>query len=518
MFLPLDPGLPDARLAFLIEDALAGAGAVLLAEEAQRERLRGLPVGSVQVVFLEEDDESEAETAGTWASELAGAGSDDLAYLIYTSGTTGRPKAVAVEHGSLSHTLAATAAVFGFRPADRMPCLAPFSFDIFLFELLGPLLAGGTVVLFPLRPTLDVRALAAAVPECTALHAVPALMREVVESVAASDSGVAPALRLAFVGGDAVPPELLADMRRVFPAARVVVLYGPTEGTILASSHEAAAAVDPAARLPIGRPLPGTRLRVLGPAGTPAPVGVPGELRIGGRGVARGYLGRPELTAERFVPLPDQGGRWYRTGDLTRFRPDGNLEFLGRIDHQVKVRGFRIELGEIESVLHEQPEVRAAAVVAREQPGTGTPWLVAYLVFAAETPAPAFTELRGRLAARLPEYMVPARFVALPALPLTSTGKVDRRALPAPEAGRREEERRGRPGDVAHRGAARRSLGQAPRCRTGRGARRLLRARRPLAAGDPPAVAGARGFRGRSSPSGRCSTPPPWRGSPPTWR
>ncbi|HYH47367.1 MAG TPA: condensation domain-containing protein, partial [Thermoanaerobaculia bacterium] len=212
---------------------------------------------------------------------------------------------------------------------------------------------------------------------------------------------------------------------------------GPTEGTILASSHEAAAA-GMAVRLPIGRPLSGTRLRVLGHGGLPVPISVPGELHIGGRGVARGYLGRPELTAERFVPL-SVGDRWYRTGDLTRFRPDGSLEFLGRIDHQVKVRGFRIELGEIESVLQEQPEVRAAAVVAREQPGTGALWLVAYLVFAPEAQAPALAELRGRLAARLPDYMVPARFVALPALPLTSTGKVDRRALPAPEPGRREE-------------------------------------------------------------------------------
>jgi amino acid adenylation domain-containing protein/non-ribosomal peptide synthase protein (TIGR01720 family) len=431
-YLPLDPGLPNARLAFLIEDALVGAGAVLVVQEALRERLQELPAGGregVRVVFLEA--EGATEEGGEAAEEEIPPPSrlGDLAYLIYTSGTTGRPKAVAVEHGSLAHTLGATALAFGFRAADRMPCLAPFSFDIFLFELLAPLLAGGTVVLFPLRPTLDVRELVAALPGATALHAVPALMREVVAEL---DGGqeIVPGLRLIFVGGDAVPAELVAGLHRVFPAARVVVLYGPTEGTILAAWHESREGTT-AGRYPLGRPLPGTELRVFGPGGAPVPIGVPGELYVGGRGVARGYLGREELTAERFVPLA--GGRWYRSGDLTRFRPDGSLEFLGRIDHQVKVRGFRIELGEIESVLEEQPGVRAAVVAARAQPGTGDPWLVAYLVLEREAESPTFSELRGRLLARLPDYMVPARFIALEALPLTSSGKIDRRALPEGE-------------------------------------------------------------------------------------
>jgi amino acid adenylation domain-containing protein len=436
-YLPLDPGLPSARLAFMIEDALGGVGAVLLAHESLRERLRDLPVSRLRVVFLATERPEEQEDDGRVpqdGEERSASRPEDLAYLIYTSGTTGRPKAVAVEHGSLSQTLAATGEAFGFGTTDRMPCLAPFSFDIFLFELLSPLLAGGTVVLFPLRPALDVRELAVALPGITAFHAVPALMREVIAAVAAlgDGQGVASALRLAFVGGDAVPPELLAGMRQAFPAARVVALYGPTEGTILAARHESTewAAT---ARHSIGRPLPGAWLRIFGRGGEPVPIGVPGELCLGGAGVARGYLGRPELSAERFVPsrIGEPGGRLYRTGDLVRFRPSGVLEFLGRIDTQVKVRGFRIELGEIEAVLSAHPEVDEAVVLAREdRPGERR--LVAYVVGGPRE------NLKGYLRERLPDYMVPTAIVSLTVLPLTNHGKVDRAALPAPDSGEDE--------------------------------------------------------------------------------
>jgi amino acid adenylation domain-containing protein len=385
-YVPLDPSLPEARIAYMVGDA--GLRVVLTRAE------------------LESIGEESAEPVRQAVSPR------DLAYLIYTSGTTGQPKAVQVEHGNLAHTLRAVQEAFGFSAGDRMPCLAPFSFDIFLFELLGPLLAGGTAVLFDLRPTLDVPALVEALDGMTLLHAVPALMREIVERVRQRP---VVALRRVFVGGDAVPPDLLSDMRAAFPAARVTVLYGPTEATILCSRYEADGRED---RNLLGRPLADAELRVVDPAGLPTPIGVPGELWIGGPGVARGYLNREELTAEKFGDR-----RWYRTGDLARWLADGNLEFLGRLDQQVKVRGFRVELGEIESVLVEHPSVRQAVVLAR---GEGEAKHLAAYVVAPET---LLGELRGRVAERLPEYMMPSGWVFLEELPLTAHGKVDRRAL-----------------------------------------------------------------------------------------
>jgi amino acid adenylation domain-containing protein len=419
-YVPLDPSLPAERLAYMISDA---APRVLLTQRSLEGLRAGLPAGGLEILELESVG---GESAGAVLRRDPAPG--DLAYLIYTSGTTGRPKAVQVEHGSLSHTLRAAQEAFGFSAEDRMPCLAPFSFDIFLFELLGPLLAGGASVLFDLRPTLDVAALSGSLggtPAMTLLHAVPALMREVVEKTRKNTS-----LRRVFVGGDAVPPDLLSDIRRAFPAAVATVLYGPTEATIIVSRYEAAGERFEDRNL-LGRPLPGALLRVVdrdgADASVSAPIGVPGELWIGGPGVARGYRGQDDLTAEKFVERAGRDGgdgrRWYRTGDLARWLADGNLEFLGRIDNQVKVRGFRIELGEIEATLAEHPAVRQAVVLAA---GDGeAKRLVAYLV----APEEVLSELRGRVSDRLPEYMMPAAWVFLEELPVTSHGKVDRRAL-----------------------------------------------------------------------------------------
>ncbi|HEX3128845.1 MAG TPA: amino acid adenylation domain-containing protein [Thermoanaerobaculia bacterium] len=406
-YVPLDPSLPAERLAYMISDS---APRVLLTQRSLEDLRAGLPVGNLEILELE----AVGESGRTLLRRDPEPG--DLAYLIYTSGTTGRPKAVQVEHGSLSHTMRAAQEAFGFSATDRIPCLAPFSFDIFLFELLGPLLAGGTSVLFDLRPTLDVPALAASLDRMTLLHAVPALMREVVERVGENTT-----LRRVFVGGDAVPPDLLSDLRRTFPAAVATVLYGPTEATIICSRYEAVGERFEDRNL-LGRPLPGAVLRVMD-----APIGVPGELWIGGPGVTRGYRGQEELTAEKFVER--DGRRWYRTGDLARWLADGNLEFLGRIDNQVKVRGFRIELGEIEATLAEHPAVRQVVMLAV---GEGeAKRLVAYVV-ASEDMLPA---LRGRVSDRLPEYMMPAAWVFLDELPVTSHGKVDRRALARIEPG-----------------------------------------------------------------------------------
>ncbi len=382
-YVPLDPGLPEARLAYLAADA--GLAALV----TERGLLALAPAGE-RVVLLED------AVGGGEAAPGFDSAPGDLAYLIYTSGTTGRPKAVLVEHGNLAHTLRASREAFAFAAADRMPCLAPFSFDIFLFELLGPLLAGGTSVLFGLRPTLDLGALAASLDGMTLLHAVPALMRQVADEV--RRRGGCASLRRVFVGGDAVPPDLLAELREVFPNARVTVLYGPTEATIIATHYQAdgSATED---RLFLGRPLADAEPLVLERGGAPAPIGVPGELWIGGAGVARGYLGRPALTAEQLRPEPFGGPALaYRTGDLARWRPDGNLEFLGRVDQQVKVRGFRIELGEIEAVLAEHPAVREA-VVAGPGGRAGERRLVAYVVAwrRGRTTAAAATSCAARL-------------------------------------------------------------------------------------------------------------------------
>jgi acyl-CoA synthetase (AMP-forming)/AMP-acid ligase II/acyl carrier protein len=320
-----------------------------------------------------------------------------------------------------------------------MPCLAPFSFDISLFELLNPLLAGGTTELIALRPHLDLEGLLEALGRATRLHAVPALMRRILERVEAepapADGRRLPGLRTIFVGGEAVPADLLADLRRVFPAAGVRILYGPTEATIICASHTVPE--EEAPRPLLGRALPGAALRVCDMYGHPVPPGTPGEIRIGGLGVTRGYLGRPELTAERFVTV--DGGRFYRTGDLARWSVAGELEFLGRGDDQIKIRGFRVELGEIEAALAAHPAVAEAAVTARREraaPGrpadSGDLRLVGYVV-PRPGAAPDTGELRDFLRAGLPDYMVPTAFVTLGELPLTPHGKVDRRALPEPE-------------------------------------------------------------------------------------
>ncbi|HTQ80408.1 MAG TPA: amino acid adenylation domain-containing protein, partial [Thermoanaerobaculia bacterium] len=371
-FLPLDPGLPAARLGYLLEDSQV----TVLVTSPQ---LAGaLPPHGARLILLDREDSAGAATGESTASTIE---PRSLAYLIYTSGTTGRPKAVLAEHGNLASTLAAVQEVFSCRPGDRLPAIASFSFDIFLFELLGPLLSGGTCILFPLRPTLDLERLALALHQATLFHAVPAVMRQIVELGRREPGGFA-ALRGIFTGGDTVPADLLVDFRAAFPRAASWVLYGPTEAAIVCTAWAVPAVPGkgPLQTL-LGHPLPGAVLQVVESSGQLAPLGVPGEIWIGGAGVTRGYWRRPELNAEKFVEVG--GERFFRSGDLARWRPAGNLEFLGRADQQVKVRGFRIELGEIEAQLLRHPEVRAAVVAVHDDPlgplGKGRQ-LVAYIV------------------------------------------------------------------------------------------------------------------------------------------
>ncbi|MEW5931246.1 MAG: amino acid adenylation domain-containing protein, partial [Gemmatimonadota bacterium] len=425
-YVPLDPAYPAERLAY----TLADSGAALLV--SQGGLVDALPPFEGEVVRL--DAEREAIAAEPEEAPESGVGVRNAAYVIYTSGSTGRPKGVVVEHAGLAATLLGARDTFGFGAGEVMPVLASYAFDIWGFETFAPLLAGGQVRLLGRETVRDAEALVEELASVEALHAVPALMREVVARVQAGP-GTLERMRRVFVGGDAVAPDLLEQMQAAFPEAQVWVLYGPTEGSILSSAAALRRERSPDWQV-VGRPLPGVGMYVLDAGGSLLPPGVPGELCLAGGGVARGYLGRADATAEKFVPDPFggvPGARLYRTGDRVRRRPDGEYEFLGRTDAQVKIRGFRIEPGEIEAALLALSGVHEAVVAVRED-APGQKRLAAYVV-PREGADLSTAELRARLAERLPEHMVPSAFVVLDKLPLNANGKVDRRALPAPEQG-----------------------------------------------------------------------------------
>ncbi|HEX2187734.1 MAG TPA: amino acid adenylation domain-containing protein [Longimicrobiaceae bacterium] len=424
-YVPLDPAYPGERLAFMLADS----GAPVLVTRLPM--LDGLPAHDREAVCLDGDAERiAAESGEPPAVEVDARGS---AYVLYTSGSTGTPKGVVVEHGSLGHFVATMLRTFEPRPAEGALAMVSFAFDIWVFEALVPLAGGATVRVLPLERVREPAAVVEELRTAGVMNAVPTQMRQIVAAARQAEPGALAGVRWVFSGGEPVTPDLWAEMRVAFPAARLCVLYGPTEATVLATSY-AIPGEDVAGASMIGRPLPNVRAYVLDGAGSPQPLGVPGELFVGGPGVARGYLGRAAQTAERFVPDPfggEPGARLYRTGDRVRWRADGELEFMGRLDQQVKLRGFRVELGEIEGVLCGLAEVAEAAVVVREDvPGDRR--LVAYVVPAAGVELAA-AELRGRLAERLPEYMVPGWLVTLERIPLTPNGKLDRRALPRPQ-------------------------------------------------------------------------------------
>jgi amino acid adenylation domain-containing protein len=416
-YLPLDPLYPPERLAFMCADANAS---LIITEESVRARL---PESTAQIISLDTAQIAQQSIENPTVAVLP----EQLAYVIYTSGSTGKPKGVAIEHRQLLHTLSAAQDVLQLTREDCLPCIASFSFDISLLELLAAPLAGGRCLLVSTGKALEADVMKRVLSEATVLHALPGVMRRFVEF--ARDQY--PQLKQLLVGGEAVSPELIAEMEAVFPRATVRVLYGPTEAAIICASYE----VNRGARVRvqmIGKPLRNVVLRVLDARGRLLPVGVEGEICVGGEGVARGYLNRPEQTAERFVAdeySTSAGARIYRTGDRGRYLSDGCIEFKGRTDEQVKVRGFRIEPGEIESVLAEHEGVKEALIVAREER------LVAYIVVDQED-SRGVNQLRSHLKSRLPDYMIPSAFVFLDALPLTSHGKKDRRALPTPDAER----------------------------------------------------------------------------------
>ena len=419
-YVPLDLDSPPERLADLLADA---EPSIVIHRGAP-----GLP--AVEGVRWLDLDTLEPDSA---AAPLPAVAPGDLAYLIYTSGTTGKPKAVMVEHGQVAVTLESVLDRFGLGAGDRVPHLSRYTFDASFLDLVAPLLAGAAVEIVLQEEILDPERLLATLARSTVVFTVPALLRRTLAGVRAEGERFA-ALRALGVGADLVSPELQEELLATFPAAAVEVLYGPTEAAILCAARRVPRGRRPERAL-IGRPLPEVELRVVSPRGEDVAVGVPGELWIGGAGVARGYFHRDELTAERFVVK--DGRRFYRSGDLVRQVADeGDLEFLGRLDQQVKIRGFRVEPGEIEAALLAHPAVREAVAVALPDPA-GDRYLAAYWVAEEGGIAapPAATELREHLASRLPAYMVPSAFVLLPALPLTANGKVDRASLPEPVAG-----------------------------------------------------------------------------------
>jgi amino acid adenylation domain-containing protein len=456
-YLPLDLADPDERLALLIADAGApvvltleehrgrfsgggalsrsGRGAVARAGEGRGGGGRGdagaASTPGAEVIVLDGEHAAiEAESSDPLPLEITAA---NLAYLIFTSGSTGAPKGVMNTHAGIANRLLWMQAAYPLGAADRVLQKTPFTFDVSVWEFFWPLLTGACLVVALPDGHRDPAYLRRTLVEegITTLHFVPSMLQVFLEEPGV---GAAVSVRQVMASGEALPAALAERFFAGLPGARLHNLYGPTEAAVDVSAWTCAPGESP---VPIGRPIANIDLRILDRSFRPVPVGSAGELCIGGVGLARGYRNRPALTAERFVPHPESGRpgeRLYRTGDLARWRPDGRIEYLGRLDHQVKIRGQRIEPGEIEAALAQDPAVRECAVLAREDRQGGLR-LVAYVVpRGGGLSNDEIDELRAALRRCLPEPLIPAAFVTLAALPLTANGKLDRRALPAPDA------------------------------------------------------------------------------------
>jgi amino acid adenylation domain-containing protein len=437
-YLPLEPTYPQERLAFMLEEAQTP---VLLTQE---QGLPGIPPielggnsGSLRLVCLETDWAIISEESQE--NLVSGVKPDNLAYVIYTSGSTGKPKGVMNTHLGICNRLLWMQQAYQLTTDDRVLQKTPFSFDVSVWEFFWPLLAGARLVVAKPEGHRDSAYLVKLIAEqqITTLHFVPSMFQ-----VFVTEPGIenCTSIRQVFCSGEALPFELQKVLFARHKTAQLHNLYGPTEAAIDVTFWQCLREQTHQKTVPIGRPIANTQIYLLDPHLKSVPVGEAGELHIGGLGLARGYLNRPELTQEKFIPNPfsdEIGTRLYKTGDLARYRPDGNIEYLGRLDHQVKMRGFRIELGEIEAVLNQDPAVQQALVIAREdEPGNKR--LVAYLVSESRPERTTVAHIRHLLTAKLPDYMIPASFVFLSAMPLTPNGKIDRQALPKPDSARPE--------------------------------------------------------------------------------
>jgi amino acid adenylation domain-containing protein len=439
-YVPLDPKHPQERMAFMLTDTQTP---ILLTESRFLASIPNSQPSISKIVCLDRNWEF---ITGQSKTNLPGeTAPESLAYVIYTSGSTGQPRGVLISHRDIASHCRHIQHYYKLTRADRVLQFASLSFDVSLEQILSPLTVGAGLVLADMEvwspSDFHGKALDLAL---TVVDLPPAYWHWLVQDRATAQERMSNEhLRLAIIGGDVMQPKSLhlwwqTPMKDV----RLINAYGPTEATITATAFEVASCPESESisrRVPIGRPLANRSIYILDGYDNPVPIGIVGQLHIGGTCLARGYLDRQGLTAERFVPDPfgeEPGARLYRTGDLARYLPDGNVEFLGRIDHQVKIRGFRIELGEIETVLVQHPAVREAVALVRENK-PGEKCLVAYVV-GEEGREPGLRELRDFLKEKLPGHMVPSAFVTLEALSLTPNGKVDRRALPALEGSRLE--------------------------------------------------------------------------------
>ena len=423
-YLPLDPAFPSERLAFMAQDAQVS---LIL---TQQELLDEIFQHDAALICLDTDWEAIA-SSNQQQPITSRPTPEDLAYIIYTSGSTGKPKGVQLPHQAAVNFLTTMAQEPGLQPDDILLAVTTLSFDIALLELFLPLSVGACVVIADRNTVADGYQLSQLLTQhnITVMQATPATWRLLL------DAGWQGSDQLKILcGGEAFPQDLASQL--LGKCQSLWNMYGPTETTVWSTIHQV---TEVNGSIPIGRPIANTEVYILDNHLQPVPVGVPGLLYIGGQGLAKGYLNRPELTAEKFIPHPfstQPGARLYCTGDLARYLPDGRLECLGRIDHQVKVRGYRIELGEIEAVLNQLPDVEQALVIVREDT-PGDKRLVAYLI-ATQTELP-IAELRQTLKQTLPDYMVPSAFVTLDTFPLTPNGKIDRHALPDPELSREDQ-------------------------------------------------------------------------------
>ena len=427
-YVPLDPAYPQERLTFMLEDAQVP---VLLTQQYLADKL---PPHNTQTICLDTNINEIAQYSQE--NPISGVNSNNLIYVIYTSGSTGKPKGVMNTHRGLCNRLLWMQDTYHLTVSDRVLQKTPFSFDVSVWEVFWPLMNGACLVIAQPGGHQDSTYLVKLIhtEQITTIHFVPSMLQVFLEERGLETCSC---LKRVICSGEALSLEL---QKRFFARldAELYNLYGPTEAAIDVTYWHCQRQSD-LPNVPIGRPIANTQIYLLDAQKELVPIGIPGELHITGEGLARGYLNRAELTAEKFIPNPfsdDTEARLYKTGDLARYRPDGNIEYLGRIDYQVKVRGFRLELGEIEAVLSQHQGVRDAVVVVREdKPGSQS--LVAYVVPSSK-PAPTIAQLRRFLIEKLPNYMVPTAFVLLETLPLTPNGKVDRRALPAPEPTRPE--------------------------------------------------------------------------------
>lgn len=425
-YVPLDPAYPDDRLSFMLKDAKVG---VLLTQLAL-----GAKMGSHQVEVIALDADWQGIANESEDNPESHCTPENLAYVIYTSGSTGRPKGVSVSHSSVVHLVRECQAVLAFGIDDVWTAVHSYAFDLSVWEMFGALLSAGRLVVVPFwvaQSPSDFHQLLRT-QGVTVLSLTPSAARQLLDATKKIPSGDDLSLRLFICGGEALPSNLAAELLEW--KVPLWNFYGPTESTVWATIKEVKPENLTGGSISIGRAICDLETYILDPKLGPVSAGLEGELHLGGAGLARGYLNRPGLTAERFVPNTfgnQPGARLYKTGDLARFLPDGNIEYLGRIDHQVKVRGYRIELGEIEAALEAYPGIEMSVLMAREdQPGSKR--LVAYIVPRQEATL-SVGELRNYLKEKIPQYMVPAIFLLLEKFPLTPNGKIDRHALPSPD-------------------------------------------------------------------------------------